>query len=102
MYLDNAATRSEVTMKEFRSPSITAALSASLDLPDQEFTPGSHMACAAVATAPEYLILVDAHGKAFSPRLPQSPCSDPRDEVARAVADLPWGQPKTYRFKTPA
>lgn len=101
-YFNDAATRSEITMEEFRSPSVTAALSASLLLPDQEFTPGSHMACSAVATAPEFLILVDANGQAFSPRLPQTPCSDPRDEVARATADLPWAEHKSYHFKTSA
>lgn len=102
MYLGDAATRSEITMEEFRSPSITAALSASLDLPDREFTTESRAACPAVAIAPEYLILVNADGKAFSPRLPQSPCNDPRDEVGRATADLPWAKYKTYRFDTPA
>ena len=100
-YLDDPATRALVTVEESRSSSITVALSASLELPDQELAPGSHLACAAVATSPELLILVDADGKAFSPRLPESSCRDPRDEVARAMTGLPWTPYRTYRFEAP-
>jgi hypothetical protein len=100
-YLDDAATRAEVTVEESRSAVITPILSASLELPDQEFAPHSHVACSAVATAPTYLILVDAEGEALAPRLPESPCGDPRDEVARALADLQWTAHRTYRFETP-
>jgi hypothetical protein len=100
-YLDDAATRAEVTVEELRSSTITPTLSASLELPDQELAPGSHRACPAVATAPTYLILVDAEGEALAPRLPGSPCGDPREEVARAIADVQWTKHRTYRFETP-
>ena len=98
-YLDDAATRAEITVEEVRSPTITTALTASLELPDQEIDPRSHLACAAVATAPDYLVLVDADGRAFAPRAPQTPCGAPRDEVVRALAELPWTGYKTYRFR---
>jgi hypothetical protein len=45
--------------------------------------------------------LVDAEGDALAPRLPESPCGDPREEVARAIADVQWTKHRTYRFKTP-
>lgn len=101
VYLDDAATRSEVTVRESRSSSVPPGLSASLELPDQELVPLSHAACSAVATAPEYLVLVDADGDAFMPRLPETPCRDPRREVARAIADLAWTEHRTYRFERP-
>lgn len=98
-YLDDPATRSRITMEELRSPTVTTALSASLELPDQELVPSSRMACAAIATDPQYLILVAAEGRAFVPRLPESPCRDPRAEVVRALADLQWTDHQTYRFE---
>jgi hypothetical protein len=100
-YLDDAVTRAEVTVEESRSSMIASTLSASLELPDQVLAPGSHLACPAVATAPVYLILVDAEGDALAPRLPESPCGSPRDEVARALADVQWTEHGTYRFEMP-
>lgn len=98
-YLDDGATRSEVTVQEFRSPTVPAALLESLALPDQEFTRFSHGACPAIGTTPQYLILVDASRAAVMPWLPETPCSEPRVEVVRAINDLSWTDHQTYRFR---
>lgn len=98
-YIDDAATRLEIRLEESRSPSISTELSASLELPDQEFARFSNMACPAIALSPQYLIFIDAAGRAVMPRLPESPCGDPRDEVARALADVKWMEHESYRFE---
>ena len=99
-YLDDAAKRSEITVREKRAPSVSPALSASLKLPDQEFARSSNLACSAVGRAPQYLVLVDASGLAVMPWLPETPCGDARDEVAEALAGTPWTEGATYAFES--
>lgn len=99
-YLDDAGHRSTITMQEKRALSVPPALSASLKLPDQEFARFSNMACSAVGRAPQYLILVDASGRAVMPWLPQTPCGDAREEVAEALAGTRWTGRASYEFES--
>jgi hypothetical protein len=89
----------EVVIGEDHAPTVTPAFLAALDLPDQTFAPGSHMACAAIATSLSILVLVDAKGHAVVPHLPADPCGNPRDEVVRAENELGLTLHKTYRFE---
>ncbi len=78
---------------------VTQKLLTALALPDQEFPPESHYACAAVAILPTYLLLVDEQNRAVRPLLPLDPCRVPRGEVDAAVQSLSLRQVDSYTYQ---
>ena len=74
----------------------------SLALPDQDFRPGDHGACPAVATAPVFVLLVDGGRHAVRPVLPEGPCGEPRAEVRDALDSLDFSVVKEFSYRQPA
>jgi hypothetical protein len=69
-----------------------------LTLPDQEFDPRDHAACAAIYRPPIYLLLIDREQRAFRPHLPADPCNEARTEVQSALLELKPSSSVTYTF----
>lgn len=97
--IDGKPDRSRIEMEEQRVSSVSSALSAALELPDQRFSLFSDKACPAIAYGPQYLILIDASSRAVMPWLPQTPCGDTRAELTDALSGIAWTERETYRFE---
>lgn len=72
-----------------------------LTLPDQQFDPRDHAACAAIYKPPIYLLLINRTDDAFRPYMPADPCGDPREEIQAALRGLAAPRVTTYTFEEP-
>jgi len=97
--IDGRPERSRIEMEEKRASTVSSALSAALELPDQKFPLFSDKACPAIAYGPQYLILIDESGRAVMPWLPQTPCGDLRAELTDALSGTSWTERQTYKFE---
>ncbi|GAB3754984.1 hypothetical protein [Microlunatus parietis] len=71
-------------------------LSQALSLPDDR-VPGWHEACPARAEIPIRLLLVDATGQGYWPRIPITWCHEARSEVYAAVEAIAWRERTSFR-----
>ncbi|MFC7625126.1 hypothetical protein [Microlunatus sp. GCM10028923] len=71
-------------------------LSQALSLPDDGQS-GWHEVCPARAEIPIRLLLVDAAGQGYWPRIPITWCHEARSEVSRAVAAISWRERATFQ-----
>lgn len=85
------------TVHEETSP-VGPGLLHALTLPNQQFDPGDHAACAAIYHPPGYLLLIDRSNHAYRPYLPADPCGYPREEVQAALRELTASEVTTYTF----
>lgn len=88
-----------VTIRE-STAAVSPALLTALGLPDDRQL-GWHEACPMNARSMLYLLLVNADGLAYHPQTPITPCGEPRPEVERAAADLPWRWKATFEVELP-
>lgn len=80
------------------SAEVSPGLLESLALPD-EGPLGPNTVCPAQARSLLYLLLVDATGRGYQPRIPITPCHDPRPEVDQAVEAMTWRTETTFTIK---
>lgn len=80
---------------------ITSPLLEALSLPDLTWLP-PRAACPANFVPVTPLLLVDSSGRAHRPRIPITPCHNPREEVDRAVAAAAWATVRVFEVTRPA